>query len=354
VELADAIMIHPLWLDIGSPSAWSIVVTLVVAAVAVYLLLPRPQPYPVLWGAAAGSVGLLLVLFALLSWGPFSVENVLFFLFAASAVGFGTLLVTQHDPARAALSFAMVVLSTCGLYLLQAAPFLMAATIIIYAGAIIVTFLFVLMLSQQHGLSSADYRSREALLSTVAGFVLLGSLLYVLRVNYDTSKLDSLVARLNQTAEKDLPGLLGSTDYIDELKQAAHRARPDLKAEIDLDIDEANKVSKYMPGAEKEFEQAVEKLKRELPKIRATTGDLQPKKLTSPFSNPNQKTKISGDFEVARTPEGVAPLPAENVVALGKSLFTDYLLSVELGGTLLLVATIGAIAITHRRGERSI
>jgi NADH-quinone oxidoreductase subunit J len=34
---------------------------------------------------------------------------------------------------------------------------------------------------------------------------------------------------------------------------------------------------------------------------------------------------------------------------LGRSLFTDYLFAVELAGTLLLVATIGAIAIAPRR-----
>jgi NADH:ubiquinone oxidoreductase subunit 6 (subunit J) len=44
-------------------------------------------------------------------------------------------------------------------------------------------------------------------------------------------------------------------------------------------------------------------------------------------------------------------MPAENVEALGRSLFSDYLLAVELGGTLLLVATVGAIAITGRREE---
>ena len=41
-----------------------------------------------------------------------------------------------------------------------------------------------------------------------------------------------------------------------------------------------------------------------------------------------------------------------SVNVIGRSLFTDYLLPVELGGTLLLVATIGAIAITGRRMER--
>ena len=42
-------------------------------------------------------------------------------------------------------------------------------------------------------------------------------------------------------------------------------------------------------------------------------------------------------------------MPAENPSYLGRSLFTDYLLPVELGGFLLLAATIGAIAIAHRR-----
>ena len=48
---------------------------------------------------------------------------------------------------------------------------------------------------------------------------------------------------------------------------------------------------------------------------------------------------------------GCRSLPAENVASLGRSLFTDYLLPVELAGTLLLVATIGAIAIASRRTE---
>src|SRR5262249_56183228 len=108
---------------------------------------------------------------------------VLFYAFAALAVAGGVLLVTHHNPVYAALSFSLVVLSTCGLFLLQAAPFLMAATTIVYAGAIVVTFLFVIMLAQQEGISSADQRSREPFLATVAGFVLLGPLLSVLHPN---------------------------------------------------------------------------------------------------------------------------------------------------------------------------
>ena len=46
---------------------------------------------------------------------------------------------------------------------------------------------------------------------------------------------------------------------------------------------------------------------------------------------------------------GLPAMPADNPAVLGRSLFTDYLLPVELAGTLLLVATIGAIAIAHRK-----
>ena len=61
---------------------------------------------------------------------------------------------------------------------LLAAPFLMAATIIIYAGAIIVTFLFVLMLSQVEGPSDENDRSREPLMGSLAGFAFTGLVLF--------------------------------------------------------------------------------------------------------------------------------------------------------------------------------
>ena len=67
--------------------------------------------------------------------------------------------------------------SVCGLFLLQSAPFLAAATVIVYAGAIVVTFVFVIMLAQQSGATVYDQRSRQPLLATVVAFLLLGALL---------------------------------------------------------------------------------------------------------------------------------------------------------------------------------
>src|SRR5262249_33217725 len=100
---------------------------------------------------------------------------------------FGTTLVVQKNPARGAIAFAFVILSTCGLFLLLAAPFLMAATIIIYAGAIIVTFIFVLMLSRADGPSDESDRSREALHGSVSGCAFVGLVLFALYLSSPAS-----------------------------------------------------------------------------------------------------------------------------------------------------------------------
>ena len=60
--------------------------------------------------------------------------------------------------------------------LVLGAQFLGVATIVVYAGAILVMFLFVLMLAQPSGLTTSDRVTNEPLLSAVAGAVLLGLL----------------------------------------------------------------------------------------------------------------------------------------------------------------------------------
>src|SRR5437660_3589138 len=167
-----------------------IILPVVLGLIGVYLLLPRVRPYPTIWGGAASGLALLLAGLLLIRSGMAVPENLLFYCFSAIAIVSGGLLITQRNPVHAALSFALVVLSTCGLFLLQAAPFLMAATTIVYAGAIVVTFLFGIMLAQQTGWSDADWRSREPFIATVAGFVLVGTLLYFLQNTYETPDLD--------------------------------------------------------------------------------------------------------------------------------------------------------------------
>ena len=55
-----------------------------------------------------------------------------------------------------AICFAVSLLGTAGLFLFNGAEFIGVATIVVYAGAIVVTFLFVIMLAQPEGNSAYD------------------------------------------------------------------------------------------------------------------------------------------------------------------------------------------------------
>src|SRR5262249_53177143 len=57
--------------------------------------------------------------------------------------------------------------------------------------------------------------------------------------------------------------------------------------------------------------------------------------------------------DMATVPMGHADRSGQYVAGLGRSLFGEYLFAVELAGTLLLIATIGTIAVAFRRKEAS-
>jgi NADH-quinone oxidoreductase subunit J len=59
--------------------------------------------------------------------------------------------IASRNPVYSAIWFALTLLGTGGLFLLNGAHFLGVATVAVYAGAIVVTFLFVLMLAQPEG-----------------------------------------------------------------------------------------------------------------------------------------------------------------------------------------------------------
>ena len=345
-----------------SPVEWGpLALPLVAGAAAIYLLLPRPKAYPLLWGVGLGLLAVVLGGVLLTRSGVVTPETILFWAFSAMGIVSGALLVTQHNPARAALSFTLVVLSTCGLFLLLAAPFLMAATIIIYAGAIIVTFLFVIMLAQQIGLSDADDRSREPLLATLTGFVLLGTLLFVLqrydhRVHESAAEIDRLIDRTRQIAAKDTQaemqdGVGKEPGGKDDLFRQFEQLYRDKYGWRDL----AAQVERVMIAWTMTPLDAKDQLRARLNDLIAIGEDAKhrlgwlPLAGTAPLSNLSGVPPTAQAEQVRRDEAGLPRMPAENSAYLGRALFTDFLLPVELGGSLLLVATVGAIAIAFRR-----
>ena len=73
-------------------------------------------------------------------------ETAVFFVFAAVAVVCALLLVLFRNPVYSALSLVGTLFCVAGLFVLLEAHFLAAVQIIVYAGAIMVLFLFVIML----------------------------------------------------------------------------------------------------------------------------------------------------------------------------------------------------------------
>lgn len=334
---------------------WRVLVPLVVGFLGLFLLLPRVRrSLPALGGALAG----LAIVLAGVWWlrpEAFWVENLLFYAFSALALLGAGMMLAQHNPVHAALSFALVVLSTCGLFLILAAPFLMAATLVIYAGAIVVTFLFVIMLAQQAGISNADLRSREPFLASLAGLVLLGALVIVIEKGFDTRAMDNLLARLERLSaagtKEEAFAVMGqppagadgekSSPLVSEIRQtfpdlAGRTRRSDAAAArtaVDADNLESAWASLNQSGDLAKVRQLATSLLDRGRVLRQRGETLEPAR---------------GAHHVPGTP---GTLPARNVAAIGNTLFTDYLIPVELAGVLLLVATIGAIAIAGRRPE---
>jgi len=71
---------------------------------------------------------------------------VIFFVLAAVAVFGAISLIVQKHPIHSALSLILVMVALAGLYLLMGAEFVAAVQIIVYGGAIMVLFIFVIML----------------------------------------------------------------------------------------------------------------------------------------------------------------------------------------------------------------
>jgi NADH-quinone oxidoreductase subunit J len=341
---------------------WPIALPLLLGGASIYSLLPRPKAYPSFWGAALGLLALVSGGLLLTRGGIASMEAVLFWSFSILGIVSGVLLVTQHNPARAALAFALVVLSTCGLFLLLAAPFLMAATIIIYAGAIIVTFLFVIMLAQPRGLSDADDRSREPGLATITGFALLATLLLVLqryewRVHATSDEINPLVEKTQQLMamddKKDILTAVGEPwdadpDLFKQYKNVyrAHHWDDLVKQVEDVEISWSS-IKPTEPRADN-WKSRLHDLLVIGASARHRLAWLPPA-VETPLSDLSGPPPTVEGEHLRLDAAGLPRMPADNAAYLGRSLFTDFLLPVELGGTLLLAATVGAIAIAFRR-----
>lgn len=171
----------------------------ILGAAALVLMMPRPgtnlRPLGALLGASAlGGAWLAIVgtntdMVENFTEGTLGLDSAAFayyYLFSFIAIAAAIRVITHSRPVYSALWFVMVVMASAGLFLTLSADFMAFAMVIIYGGAILVTYMFVIMLASHGGNQGDDDEepaynryANEPLWACVAGFLLLAVLLTV-------------------------------------------------------------------------------------------------------------------------------------------------------------------------------
>ena len=139
----------------------------------------------------------------------------LFYIFAAITLLFGVLVVTARNPVASAMSLAACFVGVAVLFISLDAYFIGTLQVLVYAGAVMVLFLFILMLLD----IKAEEHKNKSFSAAVAGIVL--AVLFSLQVATVLTKFDE--------GARPLPAL--------SLTQAAAKQNPPPLATIKADLD---------------------------------------------------------------------------------------------------------------------
>jgi NADH-quinone oxidoreductase subunit J len=115
---------------------------------------------------------------------------ILFLIFAVICVGGALNMLIQKHPINSALSLIVVMVSLAMLYLLLGAEFVAAVQVIVYAGAIMVLFVFVIMLLN----AGTEERSKGSKVAIMFGFpaMLVGAALVAWTLVRGTGSMEPL------------------------------------------------------------------------------------------------------------------------------------------------------------------
>jgi NADH-quinone oxidoreductase subunit J len=143
--------------------------------------------------------------------------EVVFYIFAAAAVTSAALCILQKNPVSAALWLISTMFSLAAIYVLLNAQFIAAIQVLVYAGAIMVLFLFVIMLLNL-GHAESDLRGPSTVAATVVIVGLLSVELFAL-LQYTPRR---LAAELSQWPTFTDPATVFVAGQITQEEGAAH------------------------------------------------------------------------------------------------------------------------------------
>src|ERR1700677_4706956 len=120
--------------------------------------------------------------------GGTALPDVLFYVFAALTLLCGVLVIANpfsRNPVTSAMFLVLTIISMAGLFVLLHAFFLAAVQILVYAGAVIVLFLFVIMLLDL----KAEARRRIKVYGFIAALLSVGAILAIFFKNLGSTPL---------------------------------------------------------------------------------------------------------------------------------------------------------------------
>ncbi len=279
-------------------------VAALLVVIAAYVAL-RPGPLMTrllaIAGAAIAAWWLMAMVSGRLSLSGGDSGGVLFTLFALIAIASALRMVTHARPVYCALHFVLVVLASAGLLLLLEAEFIAFALIIVYAGAILITYMFVLMLAHQagDGDDGDEEASHDGTPREPAAAVIVGALLLCLVTG----------AALRGTPELSPPAE----------GQAGWRQLENLPRQFETAVREADAAFAWPPQPD-----ASGRL------IREARGEA--------YVQSEDGTRL-------RLPQSALPRNTQHV---GWTLVHDFPVNLELAGVILLMAMFGAVILARR------
>ncbi|MDA7915653.1 NADH-quinone oxidoreductase subunit J [Verrucomicrobia bacterium] len=136
-------------------------------------------------------------------------QETLFILFSLLTLVFGSLVVASRNPVNSALCLVATIVSMSGLFVLLNAFFLAAVQILVYAGAVMVLFLFVIMLLDL----KAEEQKSVRVFSLAAGFLSVGGIVGVFWSALDRGSLGTVFEPATEGGTREL-GMLLFQEYV--------------------------------------------------------------------------------------------------------------------------------------------
>ncbi|MDR1809960.1 MAG: NADH-quinone oxidoreductase subunit J, partial [Prevotella sp.] len=110
-------------------------------------------------------------------------EQIIFYILAVIIAGCSVLTVISQRIIRSAVFLLLALLATAGLYLLLDYQFLAAVQVAVYAGGVMVLFIFSILLTQQPGKDVAFEKPKRIIVAGLAALAGLGICGYIIFTN---------------------------------------------------------------------------------------------------------------------------------------------------------------------------